>query len=220
MHFVPEGTIGILDLLQSIVAFRHGKQAVAPAEVWNDEKGEIYVTRGGGETSYKEDVARWESVRNEMHDALRTGELIAMVLPQNGRINVPLVYWDMFVAERSLWDGKLQNVNSSNVDLAGLSIFMDSVLVHNWLRGKNEEHSNLSSGKATHAAVRPLTKAEAEDKYKKRVKEWLISGKNPSRDEDEKWAREYKISRSRIREMRANLAPSNWTTTGPRTVSK
>lgn len=220
MHFVPDDTIGILDLLQSMVASRHGKQAIAPAEVWNDDKGEIFVTRAGGITSYREDVAHWEAARREIHDALRTRELIAMVLSQQGRIIVPLIYWDMFVAERSLWDGKLQKGGQGTEGLVGLSIFMDGILARDWMRSGKEEHSNTCVETHPHTAARRLTKAETEAEYKKRVNNWPRTEKNPSRDEDEKWGRGLGISRMRMRELRENFALPEWTTTGPRTGSK
>jgi len=151
---------------------------------------------------------RWTSVTQAIRAAFCSKELIARhYKPKSGLGDIGPNLWlddkceDWFFT--GLYEGSIILISTrppSNLNVIPL----------------NTEHQTSDTLQEVEKPDRPHTKKEAENAYCTRVKEWPKNTPPPSRSDDETWGKEHGLSRDRVRHLRINHAPKEWSKKGRR----
>ncbi len=168
MHFIPEGTISLPDLVEMVVAQLYGQDAIA--EIDKIENGEVtsfqldgetlqqrsmYVIRAGVKIPYIEDGQRWDGVTEQIRLALSSGKLTAYVdTKSNQEQPIPKSYWmDEVPASLTVYSGAFRS--SPKPEFEDCSVYVGQKVAVDWIAALNPpEESSASKDKRG----RPSTK--------------------------------------------------------------
>ena len=200
----------VLSLLRSDTHERHNipltnAQWRKATDLW-----QMYETHGGSLLS------RREAVTDHIHRALADGDLVAVICDENGRLRSILKEaWNCH--RKKVWL-RLRTASMTDAPPAAEPFFARKVW---FFDGKRLEafvghgHASTFGKSENNKPFGPFsTWEDIRSWYIQRVSDAPVTGY--TRPQDEAAGREVGIGRDRVRELRREFAPSNWSKDGPR----